>query len=143
MEFRREKEIVWKDGYCNAHFQRIIVEERNGIAQWNGINYRTRAIDESEEDSNADSDEKDEGNTEVTGRNSIKKKPSTMDPHVVQKRLRAAQSDDNTKTKRLKLCAGTRRMYRDTMFEWDVFIAKGEFPKRKTNRAYFTEEMIE
>ena len=101
MEFRREKEIVWKDGYCNAHFQRIIVEERNGIAQWNGINYRTRAIDESEEDSNADSDEKDEGNTEVTGRNSIKKKPSTMDPHVVQKRLRAAQSDDNTKQKRL------------------------------------------
>ena len=65
-----------------------------------------------------------------------------MAPHVVQKRLRAAQSDNNTKTKRRKLCAGARRMYRTAMFEWDLFMEKGEFPKRKTNRAYFRDAII-
>ena len=66
-----------------------------------------------------------------------------MAPNVVQKRVRAVQSDDTSKTKRRKLCAGARRMYRTAMSEWDEFMEKGEFRKRKTNRAYFSEEMID
>ena len=81
----------------------------------NGIHYGTRVNEESEEDSNADSDVKVEQNSEVSRKNSIKKKPSILVPHVVQKRLRGRQNDDTSKTKRPKLCAGAGRMYRTAL----------------------------
>ena len=47
------------------------------------------------------------------------------------------------RTKRPKLCAGERRMYRTALSEWDLFMANGQFPKRTNNREYFSEEMID
>ena len=73
----------------------------------------------------------------------MKKKPSILAPNVVQKILYAGQNDDTSKKKRPKLCAGARRMYRTALYEWDIFMANGQFPKRTTNRAYFSEEMID
>ena len=52
----------------------------------NGIHYGTSVNEESEEDSNADSDVKEERNSEVSRQNSIKKKPNILAPHVVQKK---------------------------------------------------------
>ena len=109
----------------------------------NGIHYGTRVNEESEEDSNADSDGNDERNGDLIRQNSIKKKAGILAPQAVQKRLRGGENDETPKTKRPKLCAGARRMYRTALSEWDLFMENGQFPKRTTNKAYFSEELID
>ena len=86
--------------------------------------------EEIEEYSNADSDVNDERNIELSKQNSIKKKPGILAPNAVQKRLCGGQNSETPKTKRPKLCAGARPMYRNALSEWGLFMAKRTVSKQ-------------